>query len=354
MKFFKLSSPALLFCALSISVDAHADDPPATAAAAADPATAATAADPATAPDPAALGASPAPARAAPAAGKEVEPPKAVQRKVSLDPKAAITPTVGRTTFDIDPIADSAMIAVSLGFAGTLELVNSTGEIRPQQISPTFDRNSLIWIDRSAAKRTPDPHAGTYSTIGLGAALAFAFVDPVLSGVRENSVQTGLADAFMYSEALSFTLAMTNVVKMAVRRPRPIAYIEAAKHPGDQNNSTDSALSFFSGHSAITATVGATATYLAFARSPHTARPWITLLASVGLTTFVSVERVRAGRHFPTDVIAGSVVGAGIGLAVPHLHRTEDIKQRRIWVGFTPLDNAEVGQGGLLNVSGVF
>jgi undecaprenyl-diphosphatase len=286
----------------------------------------------------------------------EVEPPKAPQRTTSLEPKAATTPTVGRTTFDIDPIADSAMIAVSLGFAGTLELINSTGEIRPQQIAPNFNRSSLIWIDRSAATRTPDPHAGTYSTLGLGAAVAFAFIDPVLSGVRENSVQTGLADAFMYAEALSFTMGMTNVVKMAVRRPRPIAYIEAAKHPDTAytDGTTDSALSFFSGHSAITATVGATATYLAFARSPHTARPWITLLASVGLTTFVSVERVRAGRHFPTDVIAGSVIGAGIGLAVPHLHRSEDIKQRRIWVGFTPLDNAEVGRGGLLNVSGFF
>jgi hypothetical protein len=40
-------------------------------------------------------------------------------------------------------------------------------------------------------------------------------------------------------------------------------------------------------------------------------------------------ERVRAGEHFPTDVIAGSIAGAGIGLVVPHLHRTEDIKQRR-------------------------
>jgi membrane-associated phospholipid phosphatase len=347
----KLRFLAVVPCLLSLSVEARADEPSPVAPTVNPAASPTVPAGPASTDTPAA--APPAPS----AAKGEVEPPKATQRTTSLDPKAATAPSRGRTTFDIDPIADSAMIAVSLGFAGTLELINSTGEIRPQQIAADFNPNSLIWIDRSAAKRTPDPHAGTYSTIGLGAAVAFAFIDPVLSGVRENSLQTGLADAFMYSEALSFTLGMTNVVKMAVRRPRPIAYIEAAKHPGDTayaNSSTDSALSFFSGHSAITATVGATATYLAFARSPHTARPWITLLASVGLTTFVSIERVRAGRHFPTDVIAGSVIGAGIGLAVPHLHRSEDIKQRRIWVGFTPLDNAEVGQGGLLNANGIF
>ena len=287
----------------------------------------------------------------------EVVPTKAPERKVSLEPKQVEVAPTGRTTFDIDPIADSAMIALSLGFAGTLELVNSTGEIRPQQISSDFDTSKLIAIDRGVVRRKPDPNASGYSTIGLGAAVAFAFIDPILSGMREKSVQTGLADAFMYSEALSFTMAMTNIVKMAVRRPRPIAYIDAAQHQGETgytNTSTDSALSFFSGHSAITATVGATATYLAFARAPHTARPWITLLIGTAVTTFVSIERVRAGRHFPTDVIAGSIAGAGIGLVVPHLHRTEEIKQRRIWVGFAPLNNYEGERGGLLNVSGMF
>jgi len=297
-------------------------------------------------------------AAAAIAPKPEVVPSHAPERKVSLEPKQAKLPPKGRVTFDIDPIADGAMIAVSLGFAGTLALVNSTGEIRPQQIDPKFDTSNLIWIDRGAVTQTPDPHASSYSTIGLGVAVAYAVVDPILSGVREQSVQTGLADAFMYAEAASFTLAMTNVVKMAVRRPRPIAYIEADAHKNDDtpytNSSTDSALSFFSGHAALTATLGATATYLAFARSPHTARPWITLVLGVGLTTFVSIERVRAGAHFPTDVIAGSIAGAGMGLVVPHLHRTDDIKQRRIWVGFTPVKAYEGERGGLLNVSGVF
>jgi membrane-associated phospholipid phosphatase len=286
----------------------------------------------------------------------EVVPSKAPERKVSLEPKQSEQGPKGRTTFDIDPIADSALIAVSLGFAGTLELINSTGEIHPQQIAPGFERSQLVRIDRAGVAQTPDPNAHQYSNIGLYVAAGYALLDPILSGMREKNVQTGLADAFMYAEAVSFTLAMTNIVKVAVRRPRPVAYIEAEAHRDDPdyvNDSTDSALSFFSGHAAITATISATATYLAFARAPGTARPWITLLAGTALTTFVSIERVRAGEHFPTDVIAGAIAGAGIGLVVPHLHRTEDIKQRRIWVGFTPLNGHDGNRGGLLNVSGL-
>jgi undecaprenyl-diphosphatase len=298
------------------------------------------------------------PAKApATATTEEVLPVKDPERRGSIEPKAAEPRPEGRVTFDVDPVADGAIVAVSLGFAGVLDLINSTGEVRPQQIAPNFDRSKLISIDRGAVSQTPDPNASTYSNIGLFAALSYSVIDPVLSGFRESSVQTGLVDGIMYAESLSLTFALTNMVKMAVRRPRPQAYIDAEAHKNDPNYSnsvTDSSLSFFSGHAAEVAAVGATATYLAFARSPHTARPWITLILATGLSTFVSIERVRSGAHFPTDVIAGTIAGAGIGVIVPHLHRTGDIKQRRVWVGYAPVDRSEGAQGGTLQLSGYF
>lgn len=300
--------------------------------------------------------ADPAPAAATPAnpSGAQVDPPKDPSRKSSLDPTPALPPAAGRTTFDSDPVADGAIIAVSLGFAGMLDLINSTGEVRPQQISPNFQRSQLLGIDRGAISQTVDDKASGYSNIGLFAAGAFAVIDPILSGFRESSVQAGLVDGIMYAESFSVTFALTNMVKMAVRRPRPQAYIDAEAHKGDptySNADTDSSLSFFSGHASVTAAIGATATYLAFARSPRTARPWITLVLATALTSFVSVERVRAGAHFPTDVISGAIAGAGIGVIVPHLHRSEDIKQRRVWVGFSP---APRGDGGTAMLTGLF
>lgn len=300
--------------------------------------------------------ASPAPDGADPAnpSGEKVDPPKDPSRKTSLDPTPALPPAVGRSTFDADPVADGAVIGVSLGFAGMLDLVNSTGEVRPQQISPNFRSSQLLGIDRGAISQKVDDNARTMSNIGLFAAAAFAVVDPVLSGFRESSVQAGLVDAIMYAETFSLTFAFTNMAKVAVRRPRPKAYIDAEAHKGDptySNADTDSSLSFFSGHASVTAALGATATYLAFARSPRTARPWITLVLASALTTFVSIERVRAGAHFPTDVIAGAIAGAGIGVVVPHLHRSEDIKQRRVWVGFAP---APQGDGGTAMLTGLF
>ncbi len=285
-----------------------------------------------------------------------IVPPKAQERKTTLEPQVAQNPEE-HVTFQSDPIADGAIVVVSLGVAGVLELINSTGEIRPQQIDPNFDHNRLISIDRAAVDQTPSKSAASLSTLGLGAAVGFALIDPVLTGFREQNVQAGLVDAIMYSETAALTLALTNVVKMAVRRPRPLAYVEAAAHKNDptwSNSSTDSALSFFSGHAAMVGALGGTATYLAFARSKSTVRPWLTLALATSLTAFVSVERVRAGKHFPTDVIAGAFAGAGIGVVVPHLHRTADIQQRRVWVGFAPAVERDQAQGGMLTLSGLF
>jgi undecaprenyl-diphosphatase len=184
---------------------------------------------------------------------------------------------------------------------------------------------------------------GTISNIGLGVAVAYAAIDPVRSGLQ-NGVESGIVDGFIYAETISITWAMTNLAKIAFRRPRPSAYQQVRRESsGDTDaaevSDTNAAMSFFSGHASTTASVAAAATYLAFSRSTDRLRPWLTLGVGAALTTLVSFGRVKSGEHFPTDVIAGSMVGAGIGVLVPHLHREEAPRQRRVWIGLGVVPN---------------
>ncbi len=268
------------------------------------------------------------------------------------DPPTIVERDKPAPLFKVDPVADAVLIAAGLGFSGIDELILSTGEIAPQRPGSP---NNLLGIDRIAVTQTIDPHANTYSNIGLGVALGFASHDPIFSGVRDGW-DAALVDGTIYAESLSITLAITDLTKIAFRRPRPIAYKEQAaldaefggpsKSPSISD--TDATLSFFSGHASIIATTSATATYLAFMRSPDTWRPWVTLAAGTLLTTGVSYERVRAGAHFPTDVIAGALAGGCIGVLVPHLHRF-DSGAHQLWVG----GNAMEG-GGRVTVGGSF
>jgi undecaprenyl-diphosphatase len=239
--------------------------------------------------------------------------------------------------FQIDPVADGVLIGGGAGFAGLLSLVLQTGEIQATSPGPI---SNLLWIDRGAVSQTTDPHAALYSDIGLYSTVAFAVIDPFLSGLRDGWDAT-VVDAVMYAESVALTEALTDITKIAVRRPRPIDYVRcppqtsatATVDPSCTGTNFD--LSFYSGHAATVSAIGATATYLAFVREPHTVRPWITLAATVLMTTFVSYERVRGGDHFPTDVIAGAMAGAAVGILVPHLHRHQD-EAPSVLVGAAP------------------
>jgi len=226
------------------------------------------------------------------------------------------------------------LIGGGAALSGLLSLVLSTGEIKPSLPGPT---SNLLPFDRIAVTQHIDPNAGTYSTIGLGAAIGFAALDPFLSAYRDGW-DAALVDAVMYAETISLTETLTDITKIAVRRPRPIDYYNCNGQNAAStcSSDTDLQLSFPSGHASTVASIGATATYLAFQRGGVRAwRPWVTLATSLALTSFVSIERVRSGAHFPTDVIAGSFAGAMVGVLVPHLHK-HALEAPPVWIGMAP------------------
>lgn len=95
-------------------------------------------------------------------------------------------------------------------------------------------------------------------------------------------------------------LALDNLVKPLVGRPRPVF---------DQLVGGRGA-SFPSGHAtATTALLFAAAYYLASGRAPRARAPiWTTAVCG---SVLMGVSRVYLGVHWPSDVIAGMVLGAG-------------------------------------------
>ena len=256
--------------------------------------------------------------------------------------------------FTIDPIVDGMFIVGGTTFSVLLNMIISTGELRPGLPS---DPKYLLSIDRVAVTQTIDPKADGRSNVGLWAAYGYAVLDPILSGLRDGR-RAFAVDAVIYAESFAITESFTLATKIGVRRPRPLDYYncQPPATPETGNcSSTDLQLSFFSGHSSQTASLSATATYLAFARRGwRSPRPWITLGVGTLLTAFVSYERVRSGYHFPTDVIMGSMAGAGIGVLVPHLHRRQRYHEHDsnddappVVIGYAPLP----GGGGSMTMS---
>jgi membrane-associated phospholipid phosphatase len=185
----------------------------------------------------------------------------------------------------------------------------------------------------------PDHQNPTYDVVSDGflyGSMAVGLLAPTLAGVKNGQ---WWRHALLFGEALALSMSVTEVVKFAVRRPRPYTHDERTGDIGDD-------FSFFSGHAATTAVV------LFFAARALDLTYHIPLwgrlslyLGAAAITATVSVLRVAAGKHYPTDVIVGALVGASIGFLVPELHR-----QKRAAVSAAPL----AGGGAVLTLMGNF
>lgn len=132
---------------------------------------------------------------------------------------------------------------------------------------------------------------------------------------REN--ETG-ENALLMLEAVTVSAAINQVVKLTAGRQRPYAhYAPVGATPTSEDN-----LSFYSGHATVTFTTSVAAGTIASMRGYSGANfVWI---PGVVLATVTSYLRLGSDRHYFTDVLAGAVIGAGVGIAVPRLLHGDD------------------------------
>lgn len=188
---------------------------------------------------------------------------------------------------------------------------------------PAVRVRSSVWSDRS------DEYLDWVMRTGLlvGACEAFTqeWSDTATLGV-------------MLAETASWVYGMTYLSKAIVKRRRPYVYntSESAdeRFLSAQSDGGDVYFSFFSGHASSSFAL-ATFTSRVFT-DIHGRSVWSDLLwgSSLSLAVLTSVSRVKAGVHFPTDVIAGALAGAAIGYLVPELHKKG--RDERVQVGMGP------------------
>jgi undecaprenyl-diphosphatase len=160
----------------------------------------------------------------------------------------------------------------------------------------TLDARAYEFLNGLPHTRYSDRYIGLVSDLGEGAGWAFAGLWlAALDGRRGRRA----AIASTAAAALSTYIAQ-RLLKPVFRRNRPWFTREAAKVVGGKTPDH----SFPSGH---TAASFAAATALAMAYP--SARPLLFATASA-----VGLSRVHLGHHFPSDVLAGALLGTGIGL----------------------------------------
>ncbi len=201
--------------------------------------------------------------------------------------------------------------AASVTTAGALAIVPQLLDLpRGAPACAPCDPATLPGIDH-AALRTFSGGAGTASHALLAGVIGFAG----LASLRELSPAAARGNAAVLLNSLGWAAAASQWLKVFVHRNRPVLYTTsaaaAAIDPGSRR-------SFPSGH----ATLGfaAATSYLVISRREHLSHSTRNALVLYAGALSISALRVVAGKHFPTDVAGGALLGSSIGWLVPTVH----------------------------------
>lgn len=214
------------------------------------------------------------------------------------------------SVYAIEPLVDLPILG--LGLAGTTA---AFVEVDPPSCLPTCDPpDGLNAIDERAL--------GRYSTSSRTAADALIVTlvagPPVWSALDTGDPEAWLEDTFIHGQTLALTQGLTQIVKFSVRRPAPLVFDEDV--PLDVREGRDAARAFWSGHTATAFAAGTAHAVTYWLRHPRDPWRYTVLATNLAAAAAVGLLKVDAGYHYWTDVGAGAMVGASLGVLVPILH----------------------------------
>jgi len=233
---------------------------------------------------------------------------------------ALIVPLTGwsQNIYHLSYKLDIPIGAAGLGTLTTSYLLSRKNTPPTAAELASLDRNNIWKFDRSATERW-SPHSATASDVFMYSSIAM----PGLLFINKN-VRRERYVSLLYAETLLLTAGVTNLVKELSHRYRPFAYNDEVAD--EKKMEKDATRSFFSGHTSLSASASFfMATVYADLNPDSRLKPLVWTSAAV-LPAVTGLLRYFAGKHYPTDIIAGYVVGGAIGFLVPYLHKKIDSK----------------------------
>ena len=204
----------------------------------------------------------------------------------------------------------------SILFGGSYYL-ESQMEPLPKNVVSSLNKENINSFDKISLELYSETDA-LVSDVLLGINLTA----PLLLFLNNNASNQFLEIGTMYYQTFVFNNSATLITKTLTKRIRPYVYnpevsINKKMHP-------DARRSFISGH---TSNAFASAVFLAKVFSDlkidRNSSPYI-WAASLSLASATGIFRITAGKHFPTDVIAGALTGSIIGYIIPEIHKNKN------------------------------
>ncbi|MEM7102685.1 MAG: phosphatase PAP2 family protein [Bacteroidota bacterium] len=188
-------------------------------------------------------------------------------------------------------------------------------ELTPAEIA-LLDVNDVPGFDRKATTFW-SPSADKWSVASTSLTMATPLILLADEEIRKDYQTLFLLSA----ETFLLTEMLTGITKAATKRSRPYLHNPAVNFDENLVLDRDARFSMFSRHTAqASAFTFLTAKIYSDHHPDSKLKPWI-WTAAVVLPAVTGYLRYRSGENYPSDIITGYVVGAGIGLLIPTIHK---------------------------------
>ena len=217
---------------------------------------------------------------------------------------------------DISPYSFSNDIDLTIaGVSGALLLGSMLMNYEPMDLTDisSLDPNDISDFDSKAIDNW-NLHSMKMSDLLLLSSIAAPGLLMIDKKIRNDYRNFSL----IWAESIFLTLGITNFTKVLVGRPRPYLYANNASN--DYKVKKDNRKSFFSGHTSIAAVSWFVMASMYDDYQPENTSSSYLWASAFLVPAYTAYCRYDAGKHFPSDLIAGYLVGGAVGVLVPKWH----------------------------------
>lgn len=220
--------------------------------------------------------------------------------------------TQSQYSYNYKPVRDISILGGSSITFGVSWLMQK--QVEPLDIVTinALKINDINRFDRIACRYWNKDIALASDVVAIGSVAL-----PVWFYINGNTRKDAFKIGNVAAESLMLSQALANLFKLG-KRNRP--YLYNSETPMSQKLKSDSRMSFFSAH---TTTVSSMCFSFAFAHGTYfkdSKSNGIIMSSAIILPAIEGFMRVRAGKHFPSDVITGYLVGLGSAYLMHRIH----------------------------------
>jgi membrane-associated phospholipid phosphatase len=182
-----------------------------------------------------------------------------------------------------------------------------------------LDPNDVNRFDRSATRQNSDfaPTARKLSDYGM--AISFMLPLVLLADKEIRRDWAPLALLFLETQAITSNLFSWGAA-FHIDRIRPLVYHPEV--PYEDKTYVRNKNSFYSGHTSTSASASFFTAKVYCDYHPELGnKKYLVYSLALIPPMYTGFFRYKGMKHFPTDVLTGFAVGAGVGLLIPHLHK---------------------------------